>query len=249
MKNWLENKLSLRFIILVLVVVALLISQIIAFYYLQKPIHTIFLDSISGIITAICIVEISLYLIEKKEKQLRDQIEQLTDAYQYIGQINRKIDALLEVDISTLDHSKHLPPNESSSAIFKQLINLLQAKAGYLYLKPPIKFKIFHGSEMENGIKKIFENLRDIGIKEFKHSQGKANEQFFIDLGVNEVILKKYTILVKPVYMHEKEMGTLILLFKKGQTLEDRDLNIVRIYSFYLALNYTFKPDLSSYQA
>jgi len=248
MKSWLKNKLSIRFFIIFLVLLALLISQTIAFIYFDKPLNLILLDSLSVLIATVFIIEITLYIVVKKENQLNEQIEQLTEAYQYIGQINRKIDALLELDISSLDRSKKLTPNESSSAIFKQLINLLQAKAGYLYIRPPIQFKIFHGSQKEITAKKTFEYLLATGLKEFKHSQGKENEQFFKDLGVNGGLLKKYTLLAKPVYMHEKDMGMMFLLFKKGQILEDRDLNIIRIYSFYLALNYTFKPDFSFYQ-
>jgi hypothetical protein len=48
--------------------------------------------------------------------------------------------------------------------------------------------------------------------------------------------------------MHRQDIGIMLLLFKKNQTIEDRDMNIIRVFSFYLALNATFKPDFSKFE-
>jgi hypothetical protein len=188
------------------------------------------------------------YIINIKQKQLNDQLDQLTEAYQYIGQVNRKIDALLELDISSLYHSKSNTLHESSAKIFKQLINILPAKAGFFHLKPPQQFKIYHGEQINPEIKKTFDYLHNQGITDFRYSHGPENETYFKELGVDENLLKKYIFLIKPIYMHDQDIGHIILVFPKNRTIEDRDINIIRIYSFYLALNYTFKPDLSLYQ-
>ncbi|MCX6744607.1 MAG: hypothetical protein NTX82_03725 [Candidatus Parcubacteria bacterium] len=247
-KFFTKNYQFLKIFIIGLVMLVIITDESFNHYYFHKnPINSI-ADAILSITITIASVSFAFYIINIKQRQLNDQLTQLTEAYQYIGQINRKIDALLELDISTLDHSKKNSLHESSTAIFKQLVNLLQAKAGLFYLKPPLQFKIYHGDHLNNDIKRSFELLINNGIKEFKFSQGSDNDQYFKDLGINENLLKKYTILIKPVYMHEKDVGHLILLFAKNQILEDRDLNIIRIYSFYLALNYTFKPDMALYQ-
>ncbi len=243
-----KNYQFLKILIIILVIFIIIADETFNFYYFRKaPLNSLF-DAIVSLSLTIVLVNFAFYIINIKQRQLNDQLNQLAEAYQYIGQINRKIDALLELDISTLDHSKNNSLHESSSVIFKQLISLLQAKAGLFYLKPPMQFKVYHGDHLNSEIKKSFDLLVNHGVKNFKYSHGTENEQFFKDLGITANILKKYTLLIKPVYMHEKDVGHLILLFSKNQILEDRDLNIIRIYSFYLALNYTFKPNPSLYQ-
>jgi hypothetical protein len=243
-----KNYRFLKTFLIVFVCFIIVADETFNFYYFHKNPANGIADALISFILTILLVNFAFYLINIKQRQLNDQLNQLTEAYQYIGQINRKIDALLELDISTLDHSKRNSLHESSATIFKQLINLIQAKAGLFYLKPPMQFKIYHGENLHPEIKRTFDHLIERGITEFKFSNSPENEQFFKDLGVNEQLLKKYMLLIKPVYMHDKDVGHLLLLFNKNQNLEDRDLNIIRIYSFYLALNYTFKPDLSLYQ-
>jgi hypothetical protein len=238
-----KNYTLLKFSIIVFVMLIIVADETFNFYYFHKAIANSFADGLLSLILTILLVNISFYIINIKQRQLNDQLDQLTEAYQYIGQINRKIDAMLELDISSLDHSKKNSLHESSSIIFRQLMDLLQAKAGLFYLKPPLHFKIYHGDNLHPDIKKTFDLLAETGVKEFKYSHGSDNELFFKDLGVNENILKRYIFLIKPVYMHDTDVGHLILAFPKNQVPEERDLNIIRIYSFYLALNYTFKPD------
>ncbi len=244
------NKSYFTFKILVigLIIIFFILIQVIDLLYFSKPVNLIMIDAITALIASILLIEIIFKIIEKKESQLKNQIDQLTDAYQYIGQINRKIDSLLELDISALDRSKKHSLHESSINIFNQLLNLVQAKAGYLYFKPPIDFKSYQAQIEQPQIKKTFEQLINAGIKEFKHSQNKNNYDYFQSLGVNPEILKKFDFITKPIYMHDKDVGIMFLAFKKNHTLETRDFDIIRIYSFYLALNYTFKPDFSIYQ-
>lgn len=240
-KNYQLLKISLILFVMLIIVA----DETFNFYYFHKALANSLADGFLSLILTILLVNLSFYIINIKQRQLNDQLNQLTEAYQYIGQINRKIDALLELDISSLDHSKNNSLHESSVAIFRQLANLLQAKAGLFYLKPPMQFKIYHGEDMHPDIKKSFDFLISKDIKEFKYSHGPENELFFKELGVNEDLLKRYIYVIKPVYMHDKDIGHLILLLPKNQAPEERDLNIVRIYSFYLALNYTFKPELT----
>ena len=243
-----KNYILLKFFIIIIVAILIIGSEIFNYFYFQKSLNNSISDGILTLIITILLVYFAFYIINIKQRQLNDQLNQLTEAYQYIGQINRKIDALLELDISTLDHSKKNSLHESSSAIFRQLAHLTQAKAGLFYLKPPLQFKIYHGDNLHPEIKKTFDSLSDRGINKFKYSHGPENEKLFLEMGVSENLLKKYIFLIKPVYMHDKDVGHLLLIFNKSQNLEDRDLNIIRIYSFYLALNYTFKPDLTLYQ-
>jgi len=238
----------LKIFIIIFVTIVIVADETFNFYYFHKNPYNSLADAILSFILTILIVYLAFYLINIKQKQLNDQLNQLTEAYQYIGQINSKIDALLDLDISRLDHSKKSSLHESSAAIFRQLANLTRAKAGLFYLKPPLHFKIYHGDKMHPAVKHALDFIGEKGIKEFKYSHGQENEQFFKDLGINENLLKRYIFLIKPVYMHDKDIGHLLLLFAKDQAPEERDLNIIRIYSFYLALNYTFKPDLSAYQ-
>lgn len=243
-----KNYRLLKIFIIGLALAIIIADQLVNYFFFRENLYKIIADSLISIILTLVLINFIFYLINIKQKQLNDQLNQLTEAYQYIGQINRKIDALLELDISTLDHSKKNSLHQSSTAIFRQLINLTQAKAGLFYLKPPLHFKIYHNENYHPELKKTFDFLSEQGIKEFKYSRVPENEQYFRELGINENLLKKYNLLIKPVYMHDQDIGHLLLLFPKNQNLEDRDINIIRIYSFYLALNYTFKPDLSLYQ-
>ncbi|HDQ23086.1 MAG TPA: hypothetical protein ENN28_03920 [Candidatus Uhrbacteria bacterium] len=243
-----KNYLFLRALIVSLIIIFFTISQIINLIYFAKSFDLIIIDGIFTLIIAILIMEIVLKLIKTKEKQLESQIEQLTEAYQYIGQVNRKIDALLELDISALDRSKKRSIHESSTNIFNQLINLTHAQAGLLYFKPPIDFKFFKSKAKHPELKKTLELFSNSEIKGFKYSQNENNSEFFQSLCPNSILLKKLDFVTKPIYMHDKDVGIMVLAFKKNHYLEDRDFNIIRVYSFYLALNYTFKPDFSIYQ-
>ena len=84
---------------------------------------------------------------------------------------------------------------------------------------------------------------------DFCYSKNREAKEYFKNLDTNGHMLKKYDLITKPVYMHDKDIGIMLLLFDKKHFVEERDLNIIRVFSFYLALNYTFKPDLSIYQA
>ncbi|MFA5188132.1 MAG: hypothetical protein WC460_02080 [Patescibacteria group bacterium] len=234
--------------VLGIVIFFIIIIDIFTVFYFHKSISNAIFDVLASLILTSFLMALVFYIIDKKEKQQTAQIEQLTEAYQYIGQINRKIDALLELDIASLDQSAHRPIHETASGIFKQLITLLGAKAGFLHLNPPLEFKIYIDQQKNSEVKNALEILARTGAKEFRHSQGAANELFFKELGLTENLLKKYDFVIKPVYMHKRDIGIMLLLFKKNQPLEDRDLNIIRVFSFYLALNATFKPDFSSSQ-
>lgn len=247
-KLFTRNYSYLKILIIIFVSIIVIISEIFNYYYFHKNIYNSISDAILTLILTVLIVFFAFYIINIKQRQLNDQLNQLTEAYQYIGQINRKIDSLLELDISSLDHSKKNSLHDSSATIFKQLVNLIQAKAGLFYLKPPLHFKIYHGENLHPDIKKSIDLLVNLDIKEFKYSHGPDNENFFKEIGINENLLRRFVFLIKPVYMHEKDVGHLVLLFPKDNVPEERDLNIIRIYSFYLALNYTFKPDVTLYQ-
>jgi hypothetical protein len=238
----------LKITLIIAVIFLILIVNIIDLCYFKKTFASIIFDVASSLVLTCLLLCLTFYLIKKKEQQLKSQIQQLCEAYQYIGQINRKIDALLELDITSLDQSAHRPIHETASAIFKQLISLLGAKAGFLYYNPPFEFKIYTDIQKNHEIKNALEILARSGTKEFRHSQGLENELFFKDLGLTDDLLKKYDFVIKPVYMHRQDIGIMLLLFKKNQTIEDRDMNIIRVFSFYLALNATFKPDFSKFE-
>jgi hypothetical protein len=245
MKFYYKNPTFLKIIIVVLVVLLFSLSQIISVIILNKTLHAVLLDSVSALITTLIVVEIAFYLFYKKERQLDKEVEQLIDAYQYIGQVNRKIDALLDLDISDLDHSKNHSLNESAGKIFNQLANLLSTQSACLCLNSPINLKIHIGNKNETEIQHVFELLKNKNDNEFKYSGSPENEKYFKDLGIKEDFIKKFNFVVKPVYMHDKDIGLMFLVFKKNQHIEERDLNIIRFYSFYIALNYTFRPDFS----
>jgi len=243
-----KNYTFLKITLIIAVIFLILIINIFDIYYFKKPLASIIFDVTSSFVLTCLLLCLTFYLIKKKEKQFESQIQQLCEAYQYIGQINRKIDALLELDIASLDQSAHRPIHETASGIFKQLISLLGAKAGFLYFNPPLEFKMYTDNQKNHEVKNALEILARSGAKEFRHSQGQENELFFKELGLTDDLLKKYDFVIKPVYMHQQDIGIMLLLFKKNQALEDRDLNIIRVFSFYLALNATFRPDFSKYK-
>lgn len=245
MKLYYKSPTFLKGVIVFLAVFFFTLTQIISVIFFDKTFHAVWIDAILALVSSLIIIEIAFYLFYKKEKQLDKEVEQLIDAYQYIGQVNRKIDALLDLDISDLDHSKNNSLNESAGKIFHQLANLLSAQAGCLCLNPPINLKIHIGVKNEAEVKHAFEILKSKNINEFKYSRSLDNEKYFRELGIKEDFIKKYNFVVKPVYMHEQDIGLMFLVFKKSQQLEERDLNIIRFYSFYIALNYTFNPDFS----
>ncbi len=243
-----KNYTLLKITLIIAVIFLILIINIIDICFFKKSLASIIFDVICSVILTCLLLCLTFYIIKIKERQYESQIQLLCEAYQYIGQINRKIDALLELDIASLDHSDKRPVHETASKIFKQLINLLQAQSGLLYLNPPLEFKIFVNGHKDGEIKNALEILARSNIKDFRHSQGQENENFFKELGLTTDLLKKYDFVLKPVYMHSQDIGVMLLLFKKNHPLEDRDMNIIRVFSFYLALNATFKPDFSSYQ-
>jgi len=243
-----KNYTLLKITLIIVVIFLISIINIIDIFYFKKPLASTIFDVIISFILSYLLLCLTFYLIKKKEKQLESQIEQLCESYQYIGQINRKIDALLELDIASLDNSTKRPVHETASAIFKKLVNLLGAQAGFLYFNPPLEFKIYVDNFKDFTTKNILEILAHSGTKEFRHSQGIENEEFFKGLGVTNDLLKKFDFVIKPIYMHQQDIGMMLLLFKKQYPLEDRDLNIIRVFSFYLALNATFKPDFSKYK-
>ena len=245
MKLYHKSPTFLKGIIVFLAVFFFTLSQVISVIFLNKSFHAVWIDAIFALISSLIIIEIAFYLFYEKEKQLDKEVEQLIDAYQYIGQVNRKIDALLDLDISDLDHSKNHSLNESAGKIFNQLANLLSAQSACLCLNPPINLKIYIGNKNETEIRHVFDFLKNKNVKEFKYSGSPENEKYFRELGLKEDFIKKYNFVVKPVYMHDKDIGLMFLVFKKNQQIEERDLNIIRFYSFYIALDYTFRPDFS----
>jgi len=249
MKFYYKSPTFLKTIVVFLAVLFFILSQIISVIFLHKSFHAVWIDAIFALISSLIIIEIAFYLFYKKEKQLDKEVEQLIDAYQYIGQVNRKIDALLDMDISDLDRSKNNSRNESAGKIFNQLANLLSAQSACLCLNPPINLKLHIGNKNETEIRDVFEFLKNKNVNEFKFSESPENEKYFRELGISEDFMKKYNFVVKPVYMHDQDIGLMLLVFKKNQHVEERDLNIIRFYSFYIALNYTFNPDFSKTKA
>ncbi len=244
-----KNQRNLKITIAIIVVFFIFIYNLIGYFYFQHTINEIILDFSITIIISTGLIALIFYSFNQQKKQLNEQIEQLAEAYQYIGKINRKIDALLELDIASLDRSKKYSLNEASSKIFKQLLNLINARTGYLYLKSPIEFKIFHGLNKNNQLKKFCDLIAQNKKIDFHYSKNREAREYFKNLNINENLLKKYDLITKPVYMHDKDIGVMLFFFDKKHFVEERDLNIIRVFSFYLALNYTFKPDLSIYQA
>jgi len=237
----------LKITIILIVIFIIFLSNFIDYKFFNKSFTGILFDVIVFTILSAILIYFLSYLILKKERQQDSQMDQLIEAYTYIGQMNRKIDALLELDISSLDQSKNNPVKDSSATVFKQLCNIVDPEIGCVYLKPPINHSIFISKIKDFRFKTGIESLAKRNITEFKFSRGVENENYFKELGVADTILKKYNIVTKPIYMHQQNIGLIVLLFKKNQLIEDRDLNIIRVFSFYIALNATFKPDFSLY--
>ncbi len=234
---------KLRWAILISVILVIIIYNLIAHFLLSKAYSYIYLDLLITFLLSIIIIYFAFIIIEKKENQLKEQVDQLTDSYQYIGQINRKIDSLLEVDIASLDQSKNISLQNSTTKIFSSLINVLNAKAGLLSFNYKINFKIFESDLNNETIKTNLEKIAKQNYNKLYCSFNKDQQKYFNNINLDNDFLKKYQIISKPIYMHDKDIAVMILLFEKEQEIEDRDLNIIRVFSFYLALNATFKPN------
>ncbi|MDD5340864.1 MAG: hypothetical protein PHC97_00285 [Patescibacteria group bacterium] len=244
MKLRYKSKAFLKGLIVFIAVSFFMLSQIVSVIFYNKPAQSLLVDFVLAIIGSIIIAEIVLNLIGKKEKQLDKEVEQLIDAYQYIGNVNRKIDSLLEMDISYLDHSKNHSKNETAMDIFRRLASLLSPEYGCLNLTEPFNLKYCIGTKNNNELGRPVEILKNVNGSTFKYSERTEDQEYFKEqFGDN--VLKKYSFLIKPVYMHDKDIGFMFLIFRKNQRLEERDFNIIKIFSFYIALNYTFKPDFS----
>jgi len=240
-----DRPLYLKITIISVVIFIILIYNLIGYFIFEKSVNHIVFDVISSLIISIILIAVIFRIFYSQKELLNSQVEQLTEAYQYIGQVNRKIDSLLELDISTLDQSKNYPLQEKTSKIFQQLNSLLNSHSGLLYFKKPYDFKV-HVSPIKNkSVEKFLEKLLEKNLRNFKYSQNPEHKQRFIEYGLNDDFFKKYEIISKPVYMHDQDIGNMLLLFKRGTPITDRDLNIIRVFSFYLALNATFQPDFS----
>lgn len=234
---------KLQWTIFIGVLCLIIIYNLIAHFLLAKQLIHIYLDLLITLLLSVIVIYFAFQIIEKKEKQLKDQVDQLTDSYQYIGKINRKIDSLLEIDISSLDQSQNVSLEDSTAKIFSRLINITNAKAGLLSFTYGTNFRIF---ESVLNDEKIKDNLKKIAKQHYSNlycSFNEGQQKYFTDLDLNDAFLKKYQLISKPIYMHDKDIGVMVLLFDKKEEIEDRDLNIIRVFSFYLALNATFKPD------
>jgi hypothetical protein len=236
---------KLRWTILISVILVIIIYNLIAHFLLGKAYSYIYLDLLITFLLSVIIIYFAFIIIEKKENQLKEQVDQLTDSYQYIGQINRKIDSLLDVDIASLDQSKNVSLQNSTTKIFSSLINILNAKAGLLSFNYKTNFKIFESDLDDELIKTNLEKIAKQNYNKLYCSFNKDQQKYFTDLNIADDFFKKFKIISKPIYMHDKDIAVMILLFDKEQEIEDRDLNIIRVFSFYLALNATFKPDFT----
>ena len=243
-KFFTKNYKRLQVNIFLIALLVILIANLIGYYFLAKTAINVVFDIILTIILTIGFICLTFLIIRKKEKQLKDQVDQLTDSYKYIGQINRKIDSLLEIDISNLDHSKGYSMENSSHKIFSNLCNILNAKAGLLTIHyQNNNFKIFEALNKQDEIKTQLEKVAQKHYDKFYSSFIQDHQQYFDSLGLPEKFLKENKIISKPVYMHDQELGNIILAFDKNEEIEERDLNIIRVFSFYIALNATFTPD------
>lgn len=239
---------KLKITILIIVIFIIFLYNLIDFIYFSETYLSIFFHVSSSIVIALLLISFVFYIFDKQKKHLDEQVKQLTDAYQYIGKINRKIDSLIELDISTLDRSKNYSFKKSAEKIFRQLRSLVNAKAGALYLKKPFDYKFYDFLIEDKDIKLAIEKLIKKELKVFKYSHDLKSKQKFIEYGVDEKFFKKFELIAKPVYMHNQDIGLMLLVFSKGTPVEERDLNIIRVFSFYLALNATFKPDFSVFK-
>jgi len=249
--TWLDKLLThnyrlLKLVIIISVLILIFITEVINFFYFKKPIASSVFDSITIFIISLIILKLTFFTINKKEEQLNQQVNQLTDAYTYIGKINRKIDALLDLDISSLDQSKNKDLRASSESIFNQLISLINACEGILILKHPFNIKVYRNfyPNHDQDIKPIIEELVKNNIRHFYFSQNPNHKYEISKLGVDKQIFKKFNLILKPVYMHDKDIGQMVIVLDAKEEIEERDLNIIRVFSFYLALNTTFKPEI-----
>ncbi len=240
-----DRSLYLKITIVLIVIFVITSYDIIGLIYFNNSINHLVFDLILSLLLSVFLITVTFKVFDHQKSLLNAQVEQLTEAYQYIGQINRKIDSILELDISSLDQSKNYPLQEKASKIFEQLNSLLNSHGGLLYFKKPYDFKINLSNSNDKETSNILETLINKDLKKFKYSQNPDYKQKFIEHGLPEEFFKKYEIVSKPVYMHDQDIGIMLLLFKKGTQITDRDLNIIRVFSFYLALNATFKPDFS----
>lgn len=236
---------KLKWTIFISVLVIILIYNLIIHFWLGKQLIYIYIDLVITLLLSVAAIFFAFNIIEKKENLLKEQVDQLTDSYQYIGKINRKIDSLLEIDISSLDQSKNISLENSTAKIFSRLINVVNAKAGLLKFTYKVDFKIFESAFNDEKIK---ENLKKIARQHYSDlycSFNVGQQKYFTELNIGQDFLKKYKIISKPIYMHDKDIAVMVLLFDKNEEIDDRDLNIIRVFSFYIALNATFKPDFA----
>jgi len=233
----------LKTIIIICVIIIIGITELISYFYFKSSLERIIIDSLVALILSLLLIELSFYIINKKEQQLKDQVDQLTEAYKYIGQINRKIDSILDLDIHYLDRSRDFSLEESAQNIFFKLLNLINAKAGYCCLNDPLNYCFLKSELNDPKIKKIFKDLARQKIRHFYLSPVNEHKEQFIKLGIDPNFLNKFHLISKPVYMHDKDIGQMILILDNQENIDEREKNIIRIFSFYLALNATFKPD------
>jgi len=235
---------KLKYCIIIIVIIFSLAAELINHLFLEKPFYSSLFDFCVTVSVTFFLIFLVFSIIDKKEKQLKIQIDQLTDSYQYIGKINRKIDSLLELDLANLDHSKKDHSlDESTRKIFTQLLVSLNAVSGLLLIDYPLNLHIYQHYNTPHNFKLILERAAKNKPSTFYNSQNEADRQYFLQQGFEPEFFNKFILVYKPVYMHDKDIGAITLLFNKNSDLEERDLNIIRVYSFYLALNLTFKPD------
>jgi len=214
--------------------------------YLHLPFLVTILDwFIIGIITFF-VIQISFYLIYRQNDKLQENINELLNSYEYIGTINRKLDELLDLKIN-LDDTENEKMNKRQMAEFTltKLIRIINASAGHIHFLhhdyPDISYSKTENNDDIEKYKNIFNLLGKKHFNEIINTQNSFDETKLAECQIPAEFHQDHNIIIKPVYLNKQDLAQIELILPKEERIEEQDIKIIRLFSFYLAAIVGFK--------
>ena len=230
---------KLKKTIYLVTIVIISISEI-AFYYVhQWNIPELVIDWLIGFIIAVIVIEFSFRIILRKERELTERIEQLSDSYEYIGLINRKIHTLLDIKHPFHESKIHTDDDLRFHALqlLDSLVTLIGADYGYISIhNNGLQIKTGSTKMSEELVnKKLFQKIDVLNVDKSIYTNNPLDKTFLAENGIDEKYYNNFDIIAKPVYFAGKNIGHLYLVIPLDTPLDAVDQKAINLFSFYFS--------------
>jgi len=127
--------------------------------------------------------------------------------------------------------------------ILTKLIRILNASAGQIHFLSHEYQDIYkaRNSESIEEFRNVFNKLSKKHFTEIINTQNKLDESQLAETAIPPEFLEQYNIIIKPVYLNKQDIAQIQVVLPKAEKIEEQDLKIIRLFSFYLAAAICFK--------